>query len=250
MKKSFYLLMAVTVSAVFFACGTKQTDANKNFVGTYQADLPCADCDGINTILQLKADSTFMLDEFYPGKSGGEIYHTHTWGKIDFGKDGKLSLTDNVGKVRYYELGDSTVIVLDSEGKRAEGETASLYELKKLKTELPTELISYYEGDLPCADCNGIRTILTLLYNGKFALVEFYSKGNNGEFAAYHSSGEIVRGEGGKFSFTDSDGKVRYYELGDSTVTVLDSEGKRVEGETAALYELKKKSNAPYRKLN
>lgn len=250
MKKSFYLLVTVVITMGFFACGAKHTEENKNFVGTYQGELPCADCEGINTILTLKSDSTFTLDELYNKGSQGAIFHYHSYGKIVFGEKGKISLTDNDDKTRYYELGDSTITMLDTEGKRIEGETAPFYTLKKIEGELPAKLITYYQGDLPCADCNGIRTTLTLLYNDQFALSEMYSKGDKGDYYTYYSSGKIVRGEGGKFSLTDRDGQMRYYEFGDSTITVLNAEGKRAEGETASLYELKKMSQAPCRKIN
>ena len=95
-----------------------------------------------------------------------------------------------------------------------------------------------FEGTLPCADCSGIKTELVISEDGKFKLTETYMAKKEKQFV---SEGEIVRGEGGRFSLTDKDGTVRQYELTDNTIAVLDAEGKKAEGELADKYILTKK---------
>lgn len=41
-----------------------------DWVGTYHGQLPCADCEGIDTHLQLNRDGSYVLKEHYMGKRG------------------------------------------------------------------------------------------------------------------------------------------------------------------------------------
>ena len=102
----------------------------------------------------------------------------------------------------------------------------------------PAPINGTFEGTLPCADCSGIKTELVISEDGKFKLTETYMAKKEKQFV---SEGEIVRGEGGRFSLTDKDGTVRQYELTDNTIAVLDAEGKKAEGELADKYILTKK---------
>ena len=102
----------------------------------------------------------------------------------------------------------------------------------------PAPISGTFEGTLPCADCSGIKTELVISEDGKFKLTETYMAKKEKQFV---SEGEIVRGEGGRFSLTDKDGTVRQYELTDNTIVVLDAEGKKAEGELADKYILTKK---------
>ena len=102
----------------------------------------------------------------------------------------------------------------------------------------PAPISGTFEGTLPCADCSGIKTELVISEDGKFKLTETYMAKKEKQFV---SEGEIVRGEGGRFSLTDKDGTVRQYELTDNTIAVLDAEGKKAEGELADKYILTKK---------
>ena len=102
----------------------------------------------------------------------------------------------------------------------------------------PAPISGTFEGTLPCADCSGIKTELVISEDGKCKLTETYMAKKEKQFV---SEGEIVRGEGGRFSLTDKDGTVRQYELTDNTIAVLDAEGKKAEGELADKYILTKK---------
>lgn len=41
------------------------------FAGTFRGTLPCADCSGIDTTLELKPDGSYAISEIYKGKAGG-----------------------------------------------------------------------------------------------------------------------------------------------------------------------------------
>lgn len=42
-------------------------------VGVYEGTIPCADCEGIKTELDIKADDTYELDSEYLGKANGKF---------------------------------------------------------------------------------------------------------------------------------------------------------------------------------
>ena len=104
------------------------------------------------------------------------------------------------------------------------------------KTEAST-WIGNYEGVLPCEDCDGIQTLLTLNDDKTFFLkMEYLGKG------------EPVVDKGG-FEWNEDktivtlylqDNQTQQYLVGDGTLTVLDSQGKVPEGELANEYVLKK----------
>ena len=93
-----------------------------------------------------------------------------------------------------------------------------------------------YEGVLPCADCEGILTTLTLAADGRYVISR-----------AWLGRGDAVLTEEGGFSWTDDGRNVVLdgqdpggYKVGESRVWVLDDDMKRVEGELADRYVLEK----------
>lgn len=63
--------------------GVSSADASmfdqKAFAGTFKGTLPCADCPGIDTALQLKADGSFLLSETFLGQAGAATRIDGTW---------------------------------------------------------------------------------------------------------------------------------------------------------------------------
>lgn len=138
--------------AVLSSCTEKKTTANAtdkdstsvvdttatddNYVdlaavsGTYEGTLPAADCPGIKTVLTIKADSTYQLQQDYIDKKNG---HDEASGVFKV-LDGKrlMLVRPSSGEQTYYKVKDNNSIVMtDSLGVEPEGETAKLYVLKK-----------------------------------------------------------------------------------------------------------------------
>lgn len=95
-----------------------------------------------------------------------------------------------------------------------------------------------YKGVLPCADCEGIETELTLGDNGNYTLKTTYlGKGGT----STEQSGTFTWAEdGGTIILSDiTDAPNRYF-VGENQIFVLDMEGNRISGELAENYILRK----------
>lgn len=146
------IVLTVGALAVLSSCTEKKTTANAtdkdstsvvdttatddNYVdlaavsGTYEGTLPAADCPGIKTVLTIKADSTYKLQQDYIDKKNG---HDEASGVFKV-LDGKrlMLVRPSSGEQTYYKVKDNNSIVMtDSLGVEPEGETAKLYVLKK-----------------------------------------------------------------------------------------------------------------------
>lgn len=146
------IVLTVGALAVLSSCTEKKTTANAtdkdstnvvdttatddNYVdlaavsGTYEGTLPAADCPGIKTVLTIKADSTYLLQQDYIDKKNG---HDEASGVFKV-LDGKrlMLVRPSSGEQTYYKVKDNNSIVMtDSLGVEPEGETAKLYVLKK-----------------------------------------------------------------------------------------------------------------------
>lgn len=98
------------------------------WVGNYAGTLPCEDCDGIKTSLDLLEDKTFTLKMEYLGQGEPVVDK----GGFEWNDDHSiitLYLQDN--QTQQYLVGDGTLTVLDSQGKVPDGELANDYVLKK-----------------------------------------------------------------------------------------------------------------------
>ena len=91
-----------------------------------------------------------------------------------------------------------------------------------------------YSGTLPCADCEGIRTTVTLRDDGTFERELFY----------LGKSASPIR-DSGRFSWNDSgsivtlfveDGSTQMYQVGEGRLFHLDRAGRRIEGDLADRY--------------
>lgn len=95
-----------------------------------------------------------------------------------------------------------------------------------------------YTGLLPCADCEGIQTTLSLDDDKTYTLEQVYV-GKDGEKLkeegtfSWDKSGTIVTLEG------ISNSPNQYF-VGENTLVMLNKDGEQVQGDLAAMYELKK----------
>lgn len=100
-----------------------------------------------------------------------------------------------------------------------------------------------YSGTLPCADCEGIRTTVTLRDDGTFDRELLYlgktdtPVGQSGNFS-WNEAGSIV-------TLTATDGATQMYQVGENQLFHLDRAGKRISGDLAARYVLRQTVHDP-----
>lgn len=153
MKKNL-MILAVAALAVFASCSDKkaaQSVVDKDSVsvvdntasenanldltsiaGTYEGTFPAADGPGIKTVLTIKADGTYQIEQDYIDQKDG---HDEASGVFKVLDDNVLMLVrPSSGEHTFYKVKDANSIVLtDSVGNEPEGETAKFYVLKKKK---------------------------------------------------------------------------------------------------------------------
>ena len=97
-----------------------------------------------------------------------------------------------------------------------------------------------YTGLLPCADCEGIKVILTLNRDETYELSYLYVGKSDTPFVF---SGEFVWDEaGGRITLPREDFPIRY-KVGEGRLYQLDVEGNPVSGDLAEMYVLIKTAN-------
>lgn len=104
--------------------------AVKDWEGVYMGVVPCADCEGIQTMIKLNKDNSYTIQTKYLGK-GPEIFEDK--GKISWDKNGFLLLLLSGDDSSLVKLSLNELTLLDKEGKPVVGQYASYCILKKEK---------------------------------------------------------------------------------------------------------------------
>lgn len=100
-----------------------------------------------------------------------------------------------------------------------------------------------YVGTLPCADCEGIQTSMTINQNQSFVLVSTYLGKDN---ATFESQGVFSwSDDGSTIILPVSPDSPSRYRVGENTLTMLDLDGQVITGDLAAHYVLHKQLAPP-----
>lgn len=95
-----------------------------------------------------------------------------------------------------------------------------------------------YRGTIPCADCEGIVTTLTLMKDLTFTRTVTYAGKDD---RPRYDKGTLRWNSGGSVLILNSqDGSVQSYQVGENVLFHLDQEGKRITGDLADRYILHK----------
>ncbi len=133
-----------------------------------------------------------------------------------------------------------------SNGSQQEGDDASADAQTLQKSNLVDEHSSRlaldwngtYKGVLPCADCEGIETAITLYSTGKFKRTQKYLGKDDKLFV---EEGEFEwNDQGSAVTITTEGGSTQRYQVGENILFHLDQEGNRITGDLAEKYQLKK----------
>lgn len=103
-----------------------------SIAGTYEGTFPAADGPGIKTMLTIKADSTYQLEQDYIDKRDGHDEANGVFKVLD--GNVLMLVRPSSGEHTFYKVKDANSIVMtDSVGNEPEGEIAKFYVLKKKK---------------------------------------------------------------------------------------------------------------------
>src|SRR5690606_19372869 len=125
--------------------------------------------------------------------------------------------------------------------KKAQGDKSSDEVLENHMPDSHTSEIALdwdgkYEGILPCADCEGIKTSITINQDLSYTIKDDYLGKKEGVF---ESKGTFKWSDDGqKIILSDSDRNT--YFVGENTLTQLDKSGNKITGDLASFYVLNK----------
>jgi copper homeostasis protein (lipoprotein) len=98
--------------------------------GMYKGVVPCADCEGIETILVLNADQSYLLRTTYLGKPDTKA--TEKTGSLTWNAEGNTVILGGIENApNQYFVGENKLIQLDLSGKKITGQLADKYVLVK-----------------------------------------------------------------------------------------------------------------------
>lgn len=100
-----------------------------DWAGAYKGILPCADCEGIETVLELNNDKTYLLQTRYLGV--GDEKQIEEKGTFVWDKSGQKIQLSNKQAPNQYKIGEDVIWHLDSNGEIITGDLAVYYILRK-----------------------------------------------------------------------------------------------------------------------
>ncbi|WP_186435267.1 copper resistance protein NlpE N-terminal domain-containing protein [Rheinheimera sediminis] len=128
-----------------------------DWAGTYRGVLPCADCEGIDTLLTLNMDNSYLLSITYLGKETDTIQQQ---GSFEWDNTGSvvqlLHLKDGAA---LYKVGENQLFQLDIAGEIITGDLSDNYKLIK-------------QNQPPQARLTGVRWTLSELMGQKVLTTE------------------------------------------------------------------------------
>lgn len=128
-----------------------------------------------------------------------------------------------------------TIISACNSNKKSNQNTDAMPDNSKTSLDWP----GVYRGVLPCADCEGIETELTLNADLTYVISSIYLGKNN---EALKENGNFKWDEAGaKITLENTDSKAtNQYLVGENMLFKLDANGNRIEGDLKEKYQLKK----------
>ena len=101
-----------------------------DWLGVYEGVLPCADCEGIETMIELKEDGYYISHYKYLGKPGDANEFTNE-GPFNWNDDGNSISLQAEGEPTQYKVGENYIILLNVDAEINTGDLADRYVLKK-----------------------------------------------------------------------------------------------------------------------
>ncbi|PWT74820.1 MAG: hypothetical protein C5B59_10240 [Bacteroidetes bacterium] len=143
MRKKLILMVFPVIITVLSACQSPNSQDTSvtthhnsmlslDWAGAYHGVLPCADCEGLQTMIQLNKDSTFNMETQYVGRSPDVTKTQGTFSWDETGNIVALQSSDKNSRPTFYHVGEGRLIQLDADKKSITGNLADKYVLTKL----------------------------------------------------------------------------------------------------------------------
>ena len=109
---------------------TPTSEMSLDWIGVYVGTMPCADCEGIETMIELKDGNYYISHYKYLGKSGDANEFTNE-GPFNWNDDGNSIFLQAEVEPTQYKVGENYIILLNVNGEVNTGDLADRYMLKK-----------------------------------------------------------------------------------------------------------------------
>jgi heat shock protein HslJ len=163
-----------------------------DYVGYYKGVLPCADCEGIETSLNLNENATYTLRTTYLGK-GNKIFEQK--GTYSWNKNGSIVRLDNVeGAPNLYAVNKNAITQLNMRGRRIMGKLEKEYILTKQK-EAPANAV-IQDQSTAVVNLNNKMKAKTIITQVNPAIGKFTLAGTRWRLCRLH--GKRIKGVGSK----------------------------------------------------
>ena len=130
-----------------------------DWAGTYEGELPCADCEGIKTVVTINQDNTYVAKEVFLGK---DTKPEETSGTFEWDKDGQRIILSDPNRHSYF-VGENTLTYLDDKGNKITGDLEALYVLNKVQDQLVGEkwhLVSFRGDEVQFTEAKAERAYI------------------------------------------------------------------------------------------
>ena len=169
MKK---ILLFFLFCSVLMSCSNKTTQKLEKIklssyltvAGNYSGKIICADCPGINIFMDLKADSTFLLEETFINPDNTPGRKNYSMGKWTASGEGLITLKiPDKESIIFGAVSSAKLILMDNQGKAIKSDT-SFYLLRSNKNITLSEgiemsgIYSYYADIGQFSECNTGKT--------------------------------------------------------------------------------------------
>ena len=101
-----------------------------DWAGVYEGTTPCADCEGIKTVLEITNDNTYTLSMIYLGKPESDNEYSQK-GSFKWDDSGMNIILKTDGEPMKLKVGENQIWMLDGDGNVIDGEIGELFILKK-----------------------------------------------------------------------------------------------------------------------
>ncbi len=104
------------------------SEISLDWEGVYEGTMPCASCEGIETVVELKDDNTYTATYTYMGE---DEYTVSNEGSFTWDESGQVVILVAEDDIKQFKVGENHITLLGDDGEVNTGELAEYYVLKK-----------------------------------------------------------------------------------------------------------------------